>query len=201
VFFWRFLVFLLFFGGVFCAFLFFFCFSRVSAKKSGNMGVFAQKNPEKGQLHAKKCEKKIEKLEEKKNRNKYLELKPETSEYEIPSFVREIMDLTLHIRNNFPYSGKEHHFQAAMEMELRERGIVVSQEVARLIHYKTQNNYTRQLPHDIRGREDLLLPDLKYIVELKQIKTLSQPTCDWKALRVPVFRSASSRSCTCSCCC
>jgi hypothetical protein len=31
--------------------------SRVSAKKSGNMGVFAQKNPKKGQLHAKKCEK------------------------------------------------------------------------------------------------------------------------------------------------
>ena len=121
----------------------------------------------------KKYEKKIEKFEEKKNRNKCLELKPETSEYEIPSFVREIMDLTLHIRNNFPYSGKEHHFQAAMELELRERGIVVSQEVARLIHYKTQNNYTRQLPHDIRGREDLLLPDLKYIVELKQIKTLS----------------------------
>ena len=31
----------------------------------------------------------------------------------------------------------------------------------------------RQLPHDIRGREDILLPDLKYIIELKQTKTLT----------------------------
>ena len=120
----------------------------------------------------KKCEKKIEKLEEKKNRNG-IERRPDSSEYEIPSFVREMCELSQLIRRNFPYGGKEHHFQAAMELELREQGIVVSQEVAQLLHYKTQNNYMRQLPHDIRGREDILLPDLKYIIELKQTKTLT----------------------------
>lgn len=119
-----------------------------------------------------KCEKKIEKLVEKKTR-KTPAPKPNEPEYEIPHFVREIADLVKKIRHSFPYGGKEHHFQAALEIELREQGIVVSQEVARLLHYKTQGDTVRQLPHDIRGREDILLPDKKYIIELKQIKTLT----------------------------
>ena len=43
-----------------------------------------------------------------------------------------------------------------------------------LYTYKTTNNAVRQLPHDVRGREDLLLPDMKYIIELKQIKALTE---------------------------
>ena len=101
-------------------------------------------------------------------------LPPLPPTFNIPNFVGVITDLVLRIRKKFPYSGKEHHFQAALELELRERGAVVSREVTRLLHYKTINNSVRQLSHDIRGREDILLPDMKYIMELKQIKSLTE---------------------------
>tara|TARA_B110001450_G_scaffold256676_1_gene288092 strand:+ start:1727 stop:2455 length:729 start_codon:yes stop_codon:yes gene_type:complete len=120
-----------------------------------------------------KIEKQHEKICELKNKkNKSLGTMPES--FNIPNFVGIITNLSLKIRDAFPYGGKEHHFQAALEMELREHGIVVAQEVACLLHYKTTNNAVRQLPHDVRGREDLLLPDMKYIIELKQIKALTE---------------------------
>lgn len=122
----------------------------------------------------KTIEKLADKLQElKKKKKSPLTTKPSTSEYKIPDFVNIIIELSNKIRESFPYGGKEHHFQAALELELRERGYIVSQETTCLLHYKTTNNNTRQLPHDIRGREDLLLPDIKYIIELKQIKSLS----------------------------
>jgi hypothetical protein len=119
-----------------------------------------------------KLEEKLQEL--KRKRKSPLTSTPSTPEYNIPDFVNMIINLSKQIRESFPYSGKEHHFQAALEMELRERGYTVSQETTCLLHYKTTNNNIRQLPHDIRGREDLLLPDIGFIIELKQIKALSE---------------------------
>jgi len=90
----------------------------------------------------------------------------------IPPLIGAIASLSWIIRHKFPFGGKEHHFQAALEMELRARGHLVSQEVARLLHYTSENGKTIQLPHDIRGREDLVLPDEKLILELKQTRTM-----------------------------
>jgi hypothetical protein len=41
------------------------------------------------------------------------------------------------------------------------------------LHYKKKNGETIQLSHDIRGREDLLLPRQKLILELKQVAKLT----------------------------
>jgi GxxExxY protein len=89
------------------------------------------------------------------------------------SQISAICDICRTVYLEFPFSGKEHHFQSALEEELRDAGYQVQQEVARLLHYKKQNGETIQLPHDIRGREDLLLPREKLILELKQVTKLT----------------------------
>ena len=71
------------------------------------------------------------------------------------------------------FGGKEHHYQAALEEELRDRGFHVQQEIARILHYKKDNNDVIQLPHDIRGREDLVLHKRYLILELKQTGKLT----------------------------
>jgi len=65
------------------------------------------------------------------------------------------------------FHGVESHYQAALEAELQELGLLVQHEVAEQIHYKKLNGESVQLPHDIRCREDLLLPREKLILELK----------------------------------
>lgn len=115
---------------------------------------------------SKKLEKLTDRLMKKETKN------PENYPGEIPPLINLIVKLSWIIRNKFPFGGKEHHFQAALEMELRDQNYSVSQEVARLIHYTRENGKISQLPHDIRGREDLLLPDEKLILELKQTRTM-----------------------------
>ena len=87
--------------------------------------------------------------------------------------VKLICELSKIIYLKFPYSGKEHHYQAALEGELRDIGFLVQQEVTRLLHYNKNNGEKIQLPHDIRGREDLNLPREKLILELKQTSKLT----------------------------
>ena len=77
------------------------------------------------------------------------------------------------IYGKFLFGGKEHHYQAALEEELRDRGFHVQQEIARTLHYKKDNNDVIQLPHDIRGREDLVLYKRYLILELKQTGKLT----------------------------
>jgi GxxExxY protein len=77
------------------------------------------------------------------------------------------------IYEKFLFGGKEHHYQAALEEELRDRGFHVQQEIARTLHYKKDNNDVIQLPHDIRGREDLVLHKRYLILELKQTGKLT----------------------------
>ena len=87
--------------------------------------------------------------------------------------ITDITSLAISVYKAFPFSGKEHHYQAAFEEELREAGYHIQQEVARLLHYKKINGESIQLPHDIRGREDLLLQREKLILELKQVSKLT----------------------------
>jgi len=87
--------------------------------------------------------------------------------------ITDITTLAKSVYKAFPFSGKEHHYQAAFEEELREAGFHTQQEVARLLHYKKINGECIQLPHDIRGREDLLLQREKLILELKQVAKLT----------------------------
>ena len=54
--------------------------------------------------------------------------------------VREIAAICCTIYREFQFSGKEHHYQAALETELRDAGHMVQQEVARLLHYEKQNS-------------------------------------------------------------
>jgi len=70
----------------------------------------------------------------------------------------------------FPYGGKEHHYQALLEAELHHKGFDVQSEVAVVYKVMSTSGEILQLPHDIRGREDLLLSREKMILELKQTK-------------------------------
>ncbi|MHC1598372.1 MAG: GxxExxY protein [Candidatus Methanofastidiosia archaeon] len=99
---------------------------------------------------------------------------PQLMNLALPPEVRLIANLAVEIRKSFPFGGKEHHFQAALERELQAEGYFAQQEVARLLHYQTRSEKTIQLPHDIRGREDILLEDNKLILELKQTKKLTK---------------------------
>ena len=83
-----------------------------------------------------------------------------------------IAQLSRQVYTKFPYGGKEHHFQALLEAELQRKGFVVQQEVAVIYKVITTTGEALQLPHDIRGREDLLLPREKMVLELKQTKQL-----------------------------
>ena len=83
-----------------------------------------------------------------------------------------ISEIASRVFQIFQYGGKEHHFQALLEYELRKQGYCVHQETAVIYKVNTISGETIQLPHDIRGREDLLLPSEKMIIELKQTKLL-----------------------------
>ena len=83
-----------------------------------------------------------------------------------------IAQLSRQVYSKFPYGGKEHHFQALLEVELQRKGFIVQSEVAVLCKVVATSGEVLQLPHDIRGREDLLLPQEKMILELKQTKGL-----------------------------
>lgn len=85
----------------------------------------------------------------------------------------KIVRASIDVYAAFPFSGKEHHYQAALEEELRELGESVYQEMAVMMNYRKRNGETMQLPHDIRGREDLLLPKKHMILELKQTGKLT----------------------------
>ena len=91
----------------------------------------------------------------------------------IPELVTTITDLSFDVREKFQYGGKESHFQGAMEAELQEGGYMVQHEVAELYHYTKKNGEVVRLPHDIRSREDLLIPREKLILELKALASLS----------------------------
>jgi len=83
-----------------------------------------------------------------------------------------IGEIAAQVFQTFEYGGKEHHYQALLEHELRKQGYFVHQETAVIYKVKTISGEIIQLPHDIRGREDLIIPSEKMIIELKQTKSL-----------------------------
>ena len=85
----------------------------------------------------------------------------------IPALVTRISGLCFKIRSKMRYHGVESHYQGALEFELQELGFMVQHEIAARIHYKSVSGETVQLPHDVRCREDLLLPREKMVLELK----------------------------------
>ena len=85
----------------------------------------------------------------------------------IPPLVTRISDLCLSIRKKMRFHGVESHYQGALELELQELGFLVQHEIAARIHYLKTSGESIQLPHDIRCREDLLLPREKMVLELK----------------------------------
>ncbi len=85
----------------------------------------------------------------------------------IPALVTRISNLCFEIRTRMRFHGVESHYQGALEFELQELGFMVQHEIAARIHYKSSTGETVQLPHDIRCREDLLLPREKMVLELK----------------------------------
>ena len=91
---------------------------------------------------------------------------------QVPTTPMVIAEIASQVFQTFQYGGKEHHFQALLEHELRKQGYFVHQETAVIYKVTTISGEIIQLPHDIRGREDLLIPSEKMIIELKQTKSL-----------------------------
>lgn len=168
--------------------------SRVSLVNDGSVGSNTQKiiqQREKQLIQRDKkivtLEAKIEKLQvrlKKKEEKKTTTLlkkkeKAENKNQDLSNWNKEInatailiAQLSRQVYSKFPYGGKEHHFQALLEVELQRKGFIVQSEVAVLCKVTSTSGEVLQLPHDIRGREDLLLPQEKMILELKQTKGL-----------------------------
>jgi len=166
--------------------------SRVSIINDGSVGSNTQKIiQQKDKIIQQKDKKilgletKIEKLqgrlkkkEEKKTAGALKKkVKSESKKQELSNWDNEInatailiAQLSRQIYTKFPYGGKEHHYQALLEIELQRKGFMVQSEVAVLYKVTSISGEVLQLPHDIRGREDLLLPQEKMILELKQTK-------------------------------
>ena len=168
--------------------------SRVSLVNDGSVGSNTQKIIQKKdkilQQKDKKIlglETKIEKLQarlkkkEDKKTTTFLKKKEkaENKNQELSNWNNEInatailiVQLSRQVYTQFQYGGKEHHFQALLEVELQRKGFIVQSEVAVLCKVVSTSGEVLQLPHDIRGREDLLLPQEKMILELKQTRGL-----------------------------
>ena len=159
--------------------------SRVSIINDGSVGSNTQKIIQQKDKKIPRLETKIEKLqgrlkkkEEKKTAGALKKkVKSESKKQELSNWDNEInatailiAQLSRQIYTKFPYGGKEHHYQALLEIELQRKGFMVQSEVAVLYKVTSISGEVLQLPHDIRGREDLLLPQEKMILELKQTK-------------------------------
>ena len=98
----------------------------------------------KQQVKKKKKEAEVKQNKQSKKAAKQNQLKeiPETEKYKIAHWkqwqlqIQEIVAIARTVYKAFIFSGKEHHYQAALEAELRECGHLVQQEVARLLHYE-----------------------------------------------------------------
>ena len=168
--------------------------SRVSLVNDGSVGASTQKIIQQKDKRLQQKDKKILTLESKietlqarlkrkedkktasalKKKEKAESKKQDLSNWtgEINTTAILIAQLSRQVYTKFPYGGKEHHFQALLEAELQRKGFTVQSEVAVLYKVTTTSGDVLQLPHDIRGREDLLLPQEKMILELKQTKGL-----------------------------
>lgn len=132
-----------------------------------------------------KIEQKRRKEEELKKLKKMKQSVPKLEECRNKSVVDHLLrykgqlsmfvEICVDIYERFPFSGKEGHYQAALEYELRDMGYTVFPEVTRSLYYfMKKSGIRRQLPHNINGREDLVLPQEKLLMELKQTAKITE---------------------------
>ena len=91
----------------------------------------------------------------------------------IPKIVMDIAELAYDIRKKRCFGGIESHFQAIMEVELRDKGYLVQHEPCELYTHQMLTGEIMRLPNDIRCREDCVLPREKLILELKAAAALN----------------------------
>ena len=117
-----------------------------------------------------------------KNKIKQVEkIKNALKEYQgtIPEedFIKKIIDLAVNVYQNetFRFGATERQYQAAFEMEINDKTewdtqseIIVGYNYE-IVEECSRKRKRRQLPYGLGGREDILIPGLKLIMELKQL--------------------------------
>ena len=88
--------------------------------------------------------------------------------FELPSHISQITEIAHKVYLSFPYLGKEGHFQEAFQAELHLANFFSQRELITPLHYTCSNGTKIQLSSGISGRQDLVLPKKKLILELKQ---------------------------------
>jgi hypothetical protein len=108
-----------------------------------------------------------------KNKNPKLDVKLKMMENNKKT-IDIVVKKCKYIYDTLLFLGREGHFQTALENELRLEGYHVLSEVTRPYHYKMSNGLIIQMPYNITGREDLVLPNEKTIIELKQTNKITE---------------------------
>tara|TARA_B100000941_G_scaffold290810_1_gene274977 strand:+ start:1721 stop:2413 length:693 start_codon:yes stop_codon:yes gene_type:complete len=117
-----------------------------------------------------------------KNKIKQVEkIKNALKEYQgtIPEedFIKKIIDLAVNVYQNetFRFGATERQYQSALEMEINDKTewdtqseIIVGYNYE-IVEECSRKRKRRQLPYGLGGREDILIPGLKLIMELKQL--------------------------------
>ena len=91
--------------------------------------------------------------------------------------IKKIIDLCANIyrHGNFPFGASERQYQCALKIEINDKtNWDIQTEVAVTYHYELEPNddgkrKVRPLDWGLGGREDILISDLKLIIELKQL--------------------------------
>lgn len=128
---------------------------KIESRKKRDEEMLAAKNLKKANKGIKKLDKKIVWMEKDKD------------------IISKIVEKCKYIYDKLLFSGKEGHYQMALEQELRIEGAHVLSELARPYHYTLSNGINVQMPYNITGREDLVLPQCKMVLELKQTSKIT----------------------------
>lgn len=115
---------------------------------------------------------KIKKMEKIKNA-----LKEYTGTIPEEDSINEIISLAtkVYLHEFFRFGATERQYQSALEMEITNKTKLNTQSeiivpyMYEIVDECTHKRTRRQLPYGLGGREDILIPELKLIMELKQL--------------------------------
>ena len=91
--------------------------------------------------------------------------------------IKKIIDLAIKVYQHevFRFGATERQYQSALEMEINDKTkwdtqseIIVGYNYE-IVEECSKKRKVRQLPYGLGGREDILIPELKLIMELKQL--------------------------------
>jgi hypothetical protein len=91
--------------------------------------------------------------------------------------IKKIIELAVNVYQNetFRFGATERQYQSALELEINDKTewdtqseIIVGYNYE-IVEECSRKRKRRQLPYGLGGREDILIPDLKLIMELKQL--------------------------------